>query len=211
MGILPVARLAGRGTFSGLEAFLHGAARRVLDWILAAAVLLFVWRLAGWPFFGWAVAVCCVAAFAALLLNDFPRATPAPVADVRQATGRVTGVSQIDRIFEGRRSRGMDTEQPIQVVGVEFVPAGRTEPVLAVDLIDSGSVPGLKTNAELAIDYEAASPRTAHIRSATRSFPARNLRGIAIESALGLGIIVGFLAIANWIGRALNRLLLRRP
>ncbi len=211
MGILPVVRLAGRSAFSGLDPLIHGAGRRVLDWILAAALLLVVWRFARWPFFGWAVAVCCVIAFAVLLAGQFPRPTPAPAGDVRQATGRVTGISVIDHIFEGSRTRGILADEPIQIVGVEFVPAGRTEPVLAVDLVDAGSIPALKTDALLAIDYEAASPRTAHIHAATRTFAARNLRGMALEGLLGLAVIVALLALANWIGRAWTRLLVRRP
>ncbi|HXA48754.1 MAG TPA: hypothetical protein VNV86_00550 [Candidatus Acidoferrum sp.] len=209
MRMLPVARLAGRSAYSGVQTLLTGTVRRVLQWIVAGIVLLTVWRWAGWPGFKWAVAVCCAVAIAALLFGDFPRPTPAPVANVLQARGHVTAIDHIDRLLAGNRTRGFDAAQSIEVVGVEFVPAGRSDSVLAVDLIDAGSLAALAPKAEVAVDYEAASPRTAHLRGATRTFPARNLRGMAIDSALALGILVGFLALATWLGKLWNRLVKR--
>jgi hypothetical protein len=172
-------------------------------------VLLVVWRWAGWPGFKWAVAACCAVGFAAILIGDFPRPTPAPAAHVLQARGHVTTIDHMEHLLSGSRTRGFDAAQPIDVVGVEFVPAGRSEPVVAIDLIDAGSVATLAPKAEVAVDYEAASPRTAHLHDATRTFPARNLRGIVIESALALGVLVAFVALANWLGNLWNRLLKR--
>ena len=60
----------------------------------------------------------------------------------------------------------MVADQPVDVVSVEFVPEGRTEPVMAVDLIDRGSVSGLKEKAGVNVDYEAASPRIAYLAGA---------------------------------------------
>jgi hypothetical protein len=207
--LLPVARLAGRRAFTPVQQWLSGPARRVLQWMAAGVLLLIVWRWAQWPGFGWAVAACGLVAFAALMFGDFPRPTPAPTADVRQARGRVTEAGRIDRLLEGERTRGFDAAQPIEVVGIEFVPAGRSEPVLAVDLIDAGSLAQLTPNAEVAIDYEAASPRTAHLRGATRDFAGRNFRGMAIDSAVVVGVIVALLALAKWLDGMWKRLLKR--
>ena len=41
------------------------------------------------------------------------------------------------------------------MVVLEFVPAGKTDLVLTVDLIDAGSVRGLKENVEVPVEYEA--------------------------------------------------------
>jgi hypothetical protein len=104
----------------------------------------------------------------------------------------------------------MDAAQPIEVVGIEFVPEGRAESVLAVDLIDSGSIAGLKVNAPVDVEYEGASPRTAYLRWATRTFLSRNLRGIVVDGALYLGVLVGCLMGAHFVGRAWTRMLARR-
>jgi hypothetical protein len=101
-------------------------------------------------------------------------------------------------------------DQPVQVVGIEFVPAGRTEPVVAVDLIDAGSIPGLKENSTVAIEYEGDAPRTAYIQTATRGFVGRNLAGIAMQGILCLLMLIGFLVAAHFIGRAWTRLIQKR-
>jgi hypothetical protein len=209
MHLLPVARLAGRSAFSPVQTLFTGTVRRVLQWIAAGALLLIVWRWAGWPGFPWAVAVCCLAAFAALLFGDYPRPTLAPMADVLQVKGHVTAIDHIDRLLAGSRTRGFDAAQSIDVVGVEFVPAGRSDSVLAIDLIDAGSLATVAPNAEVAVDYEAASPRTAHLHGASRTFAARNLRGVAVDSAAAVAVVVALLALASWFGGLWNRLLKR--
>jgi hypothetical protein len=80
------------------------------------------------------------------------------------------------------------------------------EPVLAVDLIDAGSLPGLREGSPVAIDYEAASPRTAHIQNATRTFVGRNIRGMAVDGVLCVLLLIGMLAAAQFIGRGYNKL-----
>jgi hypothetical protein len=210
MRILPVARLAGRTFFSPFEKLSSGPARRVLEWIVAAVILLAVWRYAGWPRFAFAAGGCVAVALIAILIDQFPRPTPAPSNNVLHASGRVVSLNRIDRIFSGSRSRGMDAEQPVQVVGIEFVPAGRSEPVVAADLIDADSLPGLKRDAIFPLDYEASSPRTAHLQAATRNFPSRNLRGMMLAAVLSIAVVLGFFAFTHWLGQAWKRLLARR-
>src|SRR5204863_5732725 len=83
------------------------------------------------------------------------RPTPAPSLDVRRAAGHVKSIGRIDKLFSGSRSRGVLADQPVDVVGVEFVPEGSTEPVVAVDLIDRGSVQGLTEHSAVTLRYEA--------------------------------------------------------
>jgi len=210
MRLLPVARIAGRSAFSNVEAFLHGSARIVLQWVGATVLLLLVWRLAGWPRFGWAVAVCAFVGLAVLMISEFPRPTPAPAGEVRQATGQVTNIGLIENLYSGNRSRGFIADQPIQVVSVEFVPAGRNDPVMAIDAIDAGSLPDLKHRQQVVVDYQADEPRTAYIHGATRDFPSRNLRGIAFEIAASLAVLILGVLLLGWLGRGWKRLVARR-
>jgi hypothetical protein len=68
----------------------------------------------------------------------------------------------------------------------------------------------LKVNTAVDVEYEGASARTAYLRSGTRGFLARNLRGVVVDSALYLGVLIGGLMGVHFIGRAWTRLLARR-
>ncbi|MES1258827.1 MAG: hypothetical protein ABUS51_10365 [Acidobacteriota bacterium] len=207
---LPVVRLADRGTFTGFrELFTPGVMAALGALTGLAALLLFLRRTAS-RLFGWVLGISLVSGFTLVMLYDFPRPTPPPVLAVRQTVGRVKSLDRIDRIFEGKRSRGSPADQPVDVVGIEFIPAGRTESVTAVDLIDAGSVSGLKVDSTVAIRYEADSPRTAHIQAATRGFVSRNVGGLALQGALCLAIVIACFAIPQAIGRLFRRLASRR-
>lgn len=210
MHALPVVRLANQRAFSGLEMLFTRKVIVVCGALAALAILLWVWRLARLPRFGWAAGICVVAGAPALLFHDFPRPTPRPAVQIRHGAGKVKSLDRIDRLLQGNRTHGMAASQPIHVVGIEFLPEGRTEPVLAVDLIDASSIPGLKVTAPVDVEYEAASPRTAYLRSATRTFLPRNVAGIAGDGALYLAVLLGGLMIAHFLGKAWTRLLARR-
>lgn len=210
MHALPTARLAGQRMFSGLEASFTRDTVRGSGILVAIVLLLVLWHRGGWPGFAWAVCAGLFSGAALLLISDFPTPEPQPVADVRHGSGRVKSLGRIDRLFEGSRQRGAVADQPIDVVGIEFVPEGRTEAVVAVDLIDTGSLPGLKEGGTVAVDYEGTSPRTAHLRSATRGFVRRNLEGIAVQGGFCVLLLAGFLAISHYAGAAWKRLLAAR-
>jgi hypothetical protein len=207
---LPTVRLADQRTFSRLEAFFTRKVILICEGIASIVVLLFVWRKLRLPLFGWAAGICIALGVGALLIYDFPTPTRRPTTDVRKGSGRVKSIDRIDRLFEGNRSQGADADQPIDVVGIEFVPAGATQPVVAVDLVDQGSIPELGENATVAIAYEAHSPRTAWIENATRNFVARNIAGIAVQGIVLLIVLIVFLAGAQFLGRAFNQLIQRR-
>jgi hypothetical protein len=206
---LPTVRLSGQRAFSGLRMLFTPPVIFVCKLIGGVVILLIVWRRAQWAGFWWALGICCSVGFAAVLIQDFPTPTPPPITNIRQGSGRIASIGRIDRLINGTRSRGFIADQPVDVVGIQFVPAGRTEPVVAVDLIDSGSLSGLKQDSVVAIQYEAESPRTAYIQAATRKFVSRNLRGMAVESAACLLVIFLFYMGAHYLGRAWNRLIQR--
>jgi hypothetical protein len=120
----------------------------------------------------------------------------------------VKSVGRIYRLFSGSRTRGEIAAQPVNVVGAEFVPEGRLETVLAVDLIDERS-PGLQPGAVVAVEYELAAPRTAHLQGVTRNFPRRNLAGIATTLSLYTALLLGFLFATHYLERGWKRLLNR--
>src|SRR3979490_1009677 len=130
----------------------------------------------------------------------------APFSARRVEFSLVKSLGKIDRLFEGAHERGIMADQPVDVVGVEFVPDGRTGPVVAVDLIDHGSVPGLKEQSTVTFEYEGTSPRTAYIDHATRTFPKRNFSGIVLWGLLSLATLIALVAAGQWISKAFNRL-----
>ena len=141
-----------------------------------------------------------------VLISEFPLPTDRPSASVRIAAGKVKSVDTIDRLFSGSHTWGELAAQPVNVVGAEFVPEGRLEPVLAVDLIDEGSLV-LKPGAIVGLEYELAAPRTAHLQGATRNFPRRNLADIAIMLCVYGALLLGVPFGAHYLGRGWKRLL----
>jgi hypothetical protein len=209
IGLLPRARLAGQRAFSGVIMAAKQTSLPVLATIGVAVLLLIVWRLSRLPGFPWAVAACVLGVLALVLITEFPLPATAPATAVRRAAAKVKSIDRIDRLFSGSRTRGEIASQPVSVVGVEFVPEGRMEPVLAVDLIDEGSLP-LKQGAAVGVDYELAAPRTAYIVGPTRNFPHRNLTGLMQVWAFYVAILLGVAFGAHYFGAAWQRLLKSR-
>ena len=209
MRILPHVRLAGQRAFSGVEAAFTPRIELGVAVVVAIAMLLWVWRRSRLPGFGWAMGALITCGIIALMFYDLPRPTPAPRDGMRAASGKVTSLRRIDMLMNTNRSRGLDAHQPVDVVGVEFVPQGFSDPVLAVDLVDRGSILGLAEGATVEVDYEAEQPRTAWLRSATRTFPRRNLIGLGEDAMLYIGVLIAGLLLCQFIGKAFRRRLSR--
>lgn len=209
MGLLPVAHLADQRAWSGLQDVfaLH---RFVITASLLAILVLILWRWMRVPYFPWAVGACVLSALAVSFIAGFPTPMPPPQHAVQTASGIVKRLDRWEWIFRDNHSRGFQADQPIQIVGVQFVPDGKVEPVVAVDLIDDGSLPGLKEQASVTVDYEAASPRVAYLRGATRDFARRNLRGMIVESLAALVTVVALIAFAKLLGAGYRKLVRSR-
>lgn len=191
--LVPTVRLANQRVYANVWALYSAQEKALAAGTAGIAMLLLTWSVARIPGFGWAAGVCAVVAIVGMYFYDFPRPLPAPAEDVRQGLGKVKSLARIDRLFNSPQNRGMDAAQPIELVGVEFIPEGRSEGVLAVDLIDAESVPGLKEKAWVPVDYESQAPRTAYIRGARRKFVARNIAGIGWQGAALVAVMVLFL------------------
>lgn len=98
----------------------------------------------------------------------FPTPWDAPLAQpVVDGTAEVRQVRDVTRAFvSGRRTGHIDAPQPWQLVELQFVPEGRTEPVIAIDGVDLGSVRGLTVGARVPIRYRADAPREARLHGA---------------------------------------------
>jgi hypothetical protein len=208
MGLLPRARLAEQRAFSGLTIAANGFGLPLLGALAGGGLLLGLWRLFRLPGFPWLVAGCVLANVTLVLISEFPLPSDRPSVLVRSAAGKVKSVGRIDRLFSGSRSYGEIAAQPLNVVAVEFIPEGKLEPVLAIDLIDEGSL-ALEPGAIASVEYELAAPRTAYLQGATRNFPRRNLAGLAQVFSLYGALLLGVLFAAHYMGRGWRRLLQR--
>jgi hypothetical protein len=209
MGLLPRARLARQRAFSGFMLAANRIGLPVLGASAGSVLLLILWRLSRLPGFQWAALAGVLGVVTLVLFSEFPLPTDRPSAAVRIAAGKVKSVDRIHRLFSGSRTKGELAAQPVSVVGAEFVPEGRHDPVLAVDLIDEKSVV-LKPGAIVGLEYELAAPRIAHLQGATRDFPRRNLSGIVMMLAVYGALLLGVLFGAHYLGRLWKRLLQSR-
>jgi hypothetical protein len=204
---LPTARLASMEGVSRLDALM--TPNTILGCAALGGIftLFMLWRITRLRLFAWSAGIGAVPLFGLILMTGFPRATPAPVREVRHGTGCVIQIGRIDKLFSGSRSRGVIAEQPVDVVSVEFVPEGRTEAVVAVDLIDRGSIADLREKSAVALVYEAASPRTAYLEGARRTFPERNFSGVVEEGLICFAVVAAVLAALYYFSRRRQGLL----
>jgi hypothetical protein len=64
--------------------------------------------------------------------------------------------------------------QPFTLVELDLVPAGLHDTVVAADVIDRGSVTGLRVGTRLAVDIPTGTPRRATLVDGTRSYKWKN-------------------------------------
>ena len=115
-----------------------------------------------------------------------------------EATAQVQWTSLVDRTSRGTRRRQRASRSlrklpaPYQVVQLRFLPAGRTDSVLAADAVDSGSVPGLAHLAMLRVRYDPRAPREARLVQGTRTFPEKNRYHnlVPVLFAVGVGVFM---------------------
>jgi hypothetical protein len=124
------------------------------------------------------------------------------IAEVRQ-------VREVTRSFVSGRTTGfVPAPQPWNPVELRFVPQGRDTPVIAVDGVDIGSVPGLQSGARVPVSYNASNPRDARLAGA-RSYRWREWGELAELALAAVVVTGGFLLLGKaagaWWRRMLNR------
>ena len=145
-----------------------------------------------------AIAACGVVILGAgWMTYQNPRSVPESAVDA-SAVARIVGVQRIDRTlfsFDNTNQQSSEAlEQPFDVVEVEFTPPTLGQPVHATDAVDAESMRGLESGAPLSIRYATATPRTIRIAGGTRTFRARNARGMLEQTAIAGGMLLAVLA-----------------
>lgn len=158
---------------------------------LPLLAILFLWRvlrikMAVWLLFAWIV-------FAFALIG-LPRVEAEPRQPV-PGTATVYEVATITTLGALPWDKTIPLERPYQIVVLKFVPPGMDTPVMAVDKIDSGSVPNLKQGQSANIIYDAAHPRIARLQQGTRAFPGNTLRTVIVSC---LAYVVVVVVIGSW-------------
>lgn len=123
--------------------------------------------------------------------------SPAPAGPRATGSATVRNTREITRVWGGRRTQSEAAVQPYTIVELSFVPEGRTDPVVAVDMIDAGSVPELGENAVVPISYSVANPRWAQIAGANRTYYWKNLRTFGL-----IAVVVAAALLFSWLFRA---------
>ena len=203
-GFLPVASVDGRSVFKIWRDMLLELPVRFICGVTALIVVLWLWYKLRIPGGAVAIVICSLGAFGAISFWEIPH----PMSPLKRVvlSGRATVQNDwtIDKVFAGRNSANTwSLDRPVQYVALEFVPEGRRESVVAADNIDAGSIPNLKAGQSLAVQYERANPRNARLVEGTRTFWAKNLRGLAITAAIW--VVLGGLAILLWGGLSRRR------
>jgi hypothetical protein len=212
-----LARAADRST---MQVLADAAARFVAEpfllpflfWLSCGIVGLWLAARVATP----VVIVTGLAWLAAGLVLLFPAPAPLPAAPER-ATARVQAVTLVTKAPAGqaRRRRGgrrgsdavRRLAMPYQVVQLRLAVPGRPDSVLAVDAVDSASVPGLAVGATLRVGYDPRRPREARLTQGTRAFREQNRYHFLIP-VLGVGVL-GVLGAWGW--RVRRRKASQRP
>ena len=189
--LVPAARLVGHTLFPFSEDMRPVVLRFALL-VLGGIALVMLWRKAHLSIAAWLLIPYVMFVLAVLLM---PRALPAPVGPLRAAYATVSDVHEITQILETSESPGFDAVQPYQIVEMKLVPEGRAEPVLAVDMIDSGSVPSVVKGAAVPIDYQADNPRIVRIQGARRTYPQKAYLAVLRDGGIYVLVIGGLLGI----------------
>jgi hypothetical protein len=204
------ARTVDRSTFTvlrdlGQRAMTDHVLAPLLLWLGAGAVALYVASLVSTPVI-FATGLAWIGAGFPLLL---PPPRPVVLSAV-ETSGRIVAISLVDRAPERRTSRRRlryssikRLAVPYQVVQFNVARPGRTDSVLAVDAVDSGSTPGLAHGAILPIRLDTSAPRDSRLAEGRRSFMTRNRYHFRMP-VVGCGIL-GTLGAWGWRDRRRRR------
>ncbi len=200
LGDLRIARFESQSGF-GLVFAVFGMEN---TWVLLSIggwlLLLFIWSK--WQHWWLGLLVMALLLGAGLYFGS-AAPPPTPPGPMLEAQARVGQTRHIDRVWGGRRTSAEDAVQPYDIVELMFVPQGARSPVVAVDIVDSGSVPQLETGSTVSIRYNLANPRFALIEQASRTYYWKNMRTFGIIAIILL--VPGAFALWRYTQRSSRR------
>jgi hypothetical protein len=129
--------------------------------------------------------------------NLFP---PDPRGPWRQGTAVVRQITHITE-YSYRRSGHRPLRWPYDIVQLDFTPEGRSEPVIAVDLVESGSAINLAQGAVMRISWPEDDPRSAKIVGARPAAPWANWFYSMFEWIAFFVAVIAFIVVVSYLWR----------
>jgi len=126
-----------------------------------------------------------------LIGDRFPRSPRGPWRESAAVISEVTHIAE----YSSRRSSSQ-LPWPFDIVQLSFTPEGRDQPVVAVDVVESASAPGLVKGWTVRIVWPEDDPRSAKIKGARPGSPWANwFYGLGEILAIGVAVIAFFAVI----------------
>jgi hypothetical protein len=175
------------------ESFLHRMGPFIIGTIIGVLIwLALLYVVTKWRHW-WLGLLFFTYMFGAVVIMGSGWPGPAPAGPYADGAATVRAFHLIDRVWGGRNTPAEDAVQPYTIVELRFVPAGKVDPVIAIDRIDAGSVAGIEMGAEIPIRYNIDNPRWAEIDGAARTYYWKNLRSFGM-----IALIVLFAIVLPW-------------
>ena len=195
-----VARLAGQNTWSALALEFQDSRWREGGLLWSALLVWLLWILfvrrrvkgVGWLVLAYAIGVVV------FQYGGGPDQV-APGTGTR-AQARVREVHWVEGLDLPSGDDPLDVRQTYQVVELEFTPAGWQDPVIALDRVDEGTIPGLEPGKLVEITYQKDRPRVARVAGGTRTYYWKNFAALGACAALFVAIwlLVRLLRFLMW-------------
>lgn len=156
------------GLVAGLAAAIAASAI-VLAGFLVLPILYWIRRRNPGKGYGWLLLGTMIGS-AALIYGRIPQPTPAPAGVHGEAMAVVRHLTIASHIWSDYENAGQELQQPFAMADLEFTPPGWGEPIHVLDRVDPHSVPGLRQDGTVRVEYPIADPRAARIVGATRTY-----------------------------------------
>jgi hypothetical protein len=155
-------------------------------------------RLRG-PRHAW-IAACCVGLIGVVLWTSVLSPLFAPPLELEPtAVAEARVVSVVAITSKGKDEAYRVLSHPFDVVEVEYVPAGWSQPVRGVDAVDATSVSGLVSGERVRVRYASETPRRVYIEGAARGHVRGNAADEGRTWLLWLGL-AGVVAVITGLG-----------
>jgi hypothetical protein len=171
--------------------YLYGSLAIILGVLFLLRIRRVAWLLLPWSALFLVYGIC-------------PHVEPVPL-EPRPVKAVVKQITLVRTIMDsGRRyhEEPIVLNHPYQLVQLQYTPQGRLEPVMAVDSIDSNSIPALTVGQVLNVDYDARNPRVARIPGATRMFREQAIWQLGLIYSVMVAVLLLLLLFASRSRRA---------